>query len=255
MKIKYYLLLFILCLILIFCGCIKIGTLINLNKNGNGTIEVEMLMSKAVASMMKEKEEALKNPYTEEEFKKSAKNYGEVEFKSYKEISNEQYIGGICVYSFKDINKVNITPILQSNMQKGESDDKKPISFEFKKEEGISKLIIIKPEESKGNKDVKKEDVEKTKEQAELMKQLFKDMYISFKININGKIIKTDSTYVNENEITILEFDFNKIIADDAVFSKIAEASAESNEDIWNKLNGKDGIKYEEKNKVFVEFK
>lgn len=246
----------IVAMLFVFSGCMQVETVVNVDKNGSGTIDLKMVLSKKVAkslqSMSGENTDGeIKNQFTEDSFNKIAKVYGDgVVLRSYKEVNNDDYIGGTGVFVFEDINNLKITPMPEENQSKNGDDSY--YKFKYKKKGNKKYLTIITPA---GEEEETKSEEEKAKswEQAKLMKELLKNMYMSIKVNIDGKIVRANAKSVKKSEITLMAVDFNKILEDDKVFEGFI--TADNKTSAMKSLDKIDGIIYENKDKVEVVYK
>jgi hypothetical protein len=87
-----------------------------------------------------------------------------------------------------------------------------------------------------------------------MMKQMFKGMRILVAVDVEGKVVKTNSPYVEGNRVTIIDFDFEKLMENPNVpnLDPIFEGSLD---DARKALKGVKGIKMNVDPEVQVEFK
>lgn len=244
-------------------GCMRVETEINVNKDGSGTIDVTMLFASSmmmfINSMSEGKEEGETNPFSESKFKSMALNYGEdVELVDYEEVNDGKFVGGRGSFSFPDINAiaVKIVPDMEGD---GDADDE-PVLFEFSKKGRTSMLKIITPqggeEESGGDENGEEESGEgsgTTAEQMQMMKGFMTDMYIFFRVNVEGKIVKTNSMYADKSGVTIYEIDMNEILADEELFTAFTQA--DSNPELLRELDGSNGVVFEQNSEINITFR
>src|SRR6185436_3467425 len=90
-------------------------------------------------------------------------------------------------------------------------------------------------------------------EEMAMMKQMFKGMRILMAVDVEGKVVKTNSPYVEANRVTIIDFDFEKLLENPNLKSldPIFEGSLD---DARKSLKGVKGIKMQLDPEVNVEF-
>ncbi len=87
------------------------------------------------------------------------------------------------------------------------------------------------------------------------MKELFKDMGVKVSLEIEGTIIKTNATYRDKTELTLVELHFGKILENKEVFDKVSAAEPKTIEEMKELVKDLQGLKIEMNNPVVVEFK
>jgi hypothetical protein len=275
-----------LCAILSFVflfGCFQTDTVIHLKPDGSGFIEETFMLSNALLDSVQslsneltgDNSDAKNEGKTEskdpvqgmiEEARSRARQYGpDVEFVSATPVKTETLGGYRALYAFKDINTIRINQNPKDKTGKpGDGRDnsaKKEEVILFKLEKGpVSTLTVTMPR----NKEEKKARVRRDKEPikspadpqtAETMKELFKDMRVKISLEIDGTIIKTNATYRDKSELTLVELHFGKILENKEVFDKISAAEPKSIEEMKELVKDLQGIKIEMNNPVVVEFK
>lgn len=174
------------------------------------------------------------------------------------------------VYSFTDINTLSINqnpdenmPAMPSENAEKKQTKKEFITFKLQKDTktDLSTLTIINPQDSSGEKeDVKGEENpaaqgEMSPEMMEMFKQMFKDMRITVAVSVDGNVLKTDASYIDGSTVTLIDMDFNKIIANEDAFKKLTASDPQSVEQTKQLIQSIPGIKAELKDQVTVEFK
>jgi len=89
---------------------------------------------------------------------------------------------------------------------------------------------------------------QKTRVKKIMMKMMMKGLYVDVTLNVNGRIVKTNAPYVDGSRVTLMQLDFDKLLADDAALLKLSSAK-----DIKS-LAGVPGLKVVAEPKVTVEF-
>jgi|GEM_PF-3167753 len=250
-KIFKYSLYFLFLVIIIITGCGKFDTIININKDGTGSILVNVLFyndfielalaqgNVDIKSLSQEELDNKKNEVVDSMVKEYITslmsdefNQG-IKFESEERTSGDNYIGRIIKYTFDDINNVKMG-YLQDNLQNEES---VPVTFKLTKMGKKNKLSILIPE----IKDEKFKDDQLQNLLSDEIKVFLENTYLSFVFNIEGKIIKTNAKYYNDNSISLFKFDFNRFFSDPKYKDKIKKMiTSNKPKDVFNTIDGVD---------------
>jgi hypothetical protein len=85
-----------------------------------------------------------------------------------------------------------------------------------------------------------------------MVKQMMNGLRISISLQPAGRIVKTNSPYVNGQRVTLLEMDFGQLMSDEAMLQKLQAAG--SLEEAKTLLQGVKGLKINTDKEVSVEF-
>ncbi len=285
-NVKLLLILFIAAFIL--NGCFEVETVIKLNKNGSGTVEETVLVSQMMVQQMQQMAQGFGGEDTEEdnsnentmydidELKDAAIGKGVgVTYVSSEAIERDGKNGYKVIYRFKDINNLKLSDDPTSKMEMPsmgqETEEGEYLNFNFKKGSN-PELTVIFPD-AEGDSDGEEfEDYEEELDEedadmdmstmaemndgmAEMMKQMYSGMKFSTTIVFDGKITKTDASYVDGNTITLLEMDFDKIMENPKAFENLAGINATSPAAAKEAMKNLPGIKVEVSDKISIKFK
>ena len=195
------------------------------------------------------------------------KQYGpDVKFVSATPVKTETMSGYKAIYAFKDINtlRINQNPENKTGMPADGKDKSKKkeeiISFKFVKGP-VSTLTVTMPETGKDKKpadhvkqDLQKNTGESDPASAEMTKLIFKDMSIRLVLEIEGAIVKTNATYRDKSQLTLIDMHFGKIIENVKAFEKLNAMQPKTIEETKELLKGIEGLKIEMNNPVVVSF-
>jgi hypothetical protein len=81
-----------------------------------------------------------------------------------------------------------------------------------------------------------------------MMKVMMAGMFVDVSLDVDGRIVKTDAPYVQGSRVTLMQVDFDKLLADEASLMKLQKAT-----DI-KALAGVPGLKVLTTPNVSVEF-
>ena len=269
-------------LVAILFGCINIKTNIKLKKDGSGVIEQTFLLSNSVANMMNANQEAAKTDVLSDstptektpdlsvqmmdknKLAKYANEMGEgVALVSVSSLIEGEFSGYKAVYSFKDINKLKINQnpaeLMPSDASGGStttSTEKEFLTFAYV--QGVPNSLTINLPALNQSKAKKSDEQGQTEAMDEstvsMMKEIYKDMKISMQIEVPASILKSNVTYKTDTQVTLLDIDFNKILADDKSFNALVKGNAESIEDMKALVKNVKGLRMELQKSVYITF-
>ena len=196
----------------------------------------------------------------EKQLKKETASMGEgVTFISAKKVSTATGEGYTAVYAFTDINKLKVNPDPSSAAPKMIQDaqkkhgEKEVIDFRFTKG-SPAELVIVQSEPKLGKKNGEKKHKPSPTE-TQMMTQFFKDMKISIAVEVAGTITETNATNREGSRVTLMEMDFNKLLADPKKFEELIQNQPETLEEGKKILKGVPGVKIEMNQQVSIKFK
>lgn len=272
-KIKFLLAGFLLATLLV--GCLQVDTKVNLNKDGSGTIEETVVMKNAVIQMFKEFAVMFDSTKTEEfqmfkedELKTKAINYGEgVEYVSGEKFSIEGYEGYKVVYSFKDINKIKLSSSPDDKVPFGddmgtEVKEEKAVDdyLKFNFTKGNPSTLVIDFPKPQAETDSVVENTEAIQDSAfnddmtGKLTEMFDGLKMKLVINFNDDIDETDASFVDNNQVTVMQVDFSEILKHKDVIDKLEKSKPETMEQFHELVGDLEGIKVEFKDKITIKF-
>ena len=255
-------------------SCLQHETTINLQKDGSGTLIEEtrmsammLAMTSGIASSIEEgKEEAeadvpFKDLLSEERNKKRAKELGEgVTFVKAEPVTLGTHQGARITYRFDDINKLRISgddgmSKMNSEMEAPDDakDDRKHMVFNYK-----NGVLSIQPKlDEDGEKPADKNEApkEQTAQEMAMMKQMLTDMKVSMKLVIDSGIAETNASHHENNTITIMEMDMNKVLEKPENLKKLTDLDNESPAEAMKTMSQINGIKVETKPEITIKLK
>lgn len=255
--------------LLCFTGCLQVEKVITLHPDGSGTISETVVLSKASLEKLKtmlagfggDKAAAAKDfkLLDEAKLREAVGQMGEgVTFVSATPISSDAGEGFTATYAFTDINALKIDQNPSGSMPSpdaakpanGES-SKEPVTFKFHKGSPAELAITMPSPEFKPRKDqaAGAEDMV-----LKIMQQVFKDMKITLALRVVGTIQETNAEFHDDRQITLMEMDMNKILADPEKLNALAKADPRSLQEAKAVIRGIDGVKVEASPEVKVKF-
>ena len=256
-------------------GCITALTSIKLRPDGSGTIEQTLSMTTAAASQFAETTAGFSNDaagasknglpefLSEASMKEAATKFGEgVVFVSSKPIKTADRVGRIATYQFADITTLRIDQKPQTGGMPGASSSKgkEDMLFRFARQpSGTAQLTVVFPEgkleDARKKATTEGDGTSKSLEpaQLEMMKKLFDGLKVAIDVEVLGAIVKTSSPYVEGSRVTLLEMDFNQLLANQQLLSQIGEPG--SIEEAKQLLKDVKGFKINLDREVTIEFR
>jgi hypothetical protein len=225
-------------------GCINFETLVKVKADGSGTLVQKMTMSAETMEMMKAtkgegaKVEAGKPMALEakdiEQAKAEAAKLGEgVTFVKAEPVDTPEAKGILAVYSFKDVTRLKVSqkptsPGGPAPASSGKEVDE-TMKFGFAKAaNGNSVLTIAMPDMKAPPKDATSKAPAKAPETPPeamaMIKQMFKGLRIAIAVEPEGKVVSTNSPFVEGSRVTIMEMKFDSLIADEAKLKAFSDA-------------------------------
>jgi hypothetical protein len=260
-------------------GCLNSTTVINVKADGSGTIEQTLLMNKQAMAQLQQMTGALGQggapkkggPFDEQAMRNAASSMGEgVTFVSATPMNTADAEGTRAVYSFKDITKIrleqkpsspggNLTPVGIPSANAADN-----LLFRFAKTPAGNALVTVVFPEAKINEARKAAQAQQGQAPAgkpadpmqaaalAMMKPMLNGLKVSIVLQPAGRIVKTNSPFVQGQQVTLLEMDLGQLLADEAMLQKLQGAG--SLEDIKAMLKGVKGAKVNPDREVSVEF-
>ena len=218
-------------------ACLRSTTTIDLKADGSGTILQETAVSTQALGMLQGMAGANAQPgdkppqlFGEEQARKAATTMG-VTFVSGEPIKTGELEGYRARYSFTDISKVSVKMDQGADsLTAGGGDTRKPpFAFGFNRAPAASTLTIQMPEQTPGSAGgmplpgAATSDADKAQaaQALTMMKMMMRGLYVDVALNVDGRVIKTNAPYVEGSRVTLMQIDFDKLIADDAAMQKL----------------------------------
>jgi hypothetical protein len=240
--------------LLLCAGCFQGQRVITVNADGSGTIVDTLTFGEQLKAMMAASES--KGP-DKEKLQASAAAMGPgVSFVSQEKTPDG---GQKLAYAFKDISKIkiDISPGPDGGDKKGEKQDKsEPLSFRFARQGGKSVLTVVQPQPKKAEGQAKAPEGMQQMAMGmwTMMKGMMKGLKLKTVVEVNGKLARATSPYVQGSTVTLLEMDFDQITADDANFKKFTQAGEDPSVMNPKALQGIKGMKINPDPEVVIEF-
>jgi len=261
-----------LLLLFTLAGCLEIRTIVSVKPDGTGTVSEQMLMSKSAFGEMVLSDGDKKGQSGQlpgkEAFEKKSLGMGDgVHFVSVRPIATKTQAGYEAIYSFRDINLLQVNSAPDSggsadSTSKDQASKKKKQYIRFSLKEGSPAMLVIEMDQEtkpslSGSPDAvtPKQNAEQLKMATSIMKQFLKGMRVFMAIDVNGSILSTNATYRKEKRVTLMDVDFDKLLANPKKLASVAALGSDTSSEEMRKIVQKiPGIKLETQKEVEVRF-
>jgi hypothetical protein len=221
-------------------ACLRSTTVISVKPDGSGTIVQETGLSPQALGMLQaaaagsaDQKTVRPELFGEAQARKAAATMG-VQFVSGEPIKTAELEGYRARFAFDDVRKLkmkmnqNTTAGLE---QSTEADP--PFGFDFQRRGDASVLTITVPQQRPGEKGPlgkmpkmpEGADAAQNQQALSMMKLMMQGLFVDVSLDVDGRIVKTDAPHVEGSHVTLLQLDFNKLLADEAAFQKLEAAS------------------------------
>ena len=257
-------------------GCFQIDKNVQVKPDGSGTITETITMGSAMITQMKAMASGFGDAaggagakakgfelLDEAKLKEEAKKMGEgVTFVSAKKITAPEREGYTAIYAFTDINKLKLSTnppdIGGGDMKMTGKGESEPVTFALAKGK-TAELTVTTPAMKAPAKTREEAAADATQEAMNeamlpMMQQMFKDMRMTMSIEVIGKITATNAANKEGSKVTMLDVDFNKILADPAKMKAMTKIKDPNSAEAKAFLKTVPGVKVETTNPVKISF-
>jgi hypothetical protein len=231
----------------LFALALTSTTVVTIKPDGSGTIVQEnglspqaMGMMKSMAASQGAQTGGSPEIFGEAQARKTADSMG-VRFVSGEPIKTAQFEGYRANFAFDDVRKIqmklNEDPTGGALGSAGSSSTP-PFGFTFERNAASSLLTITLPQDklpgggplgAMGGKIPKSDaagaDAAQTAQMLSMMKVMMQGLFVDVSLNVDGRIVKTNAPHIEGNRLTLLQLDFDKLLADETAFQKLQSAS------------------------------
>jgi hypothetical protein len=235
--------------------------------NGSGTIVDTVTLGEQARSMLEAMSEMDKSTPAEKKAKAEAKlkERATAMGPGVSLVSYQASVKGGAekiTYAFTDVNKIRIDSSPDPSENDSKSEAKQPLTFRLEKKGGSNVLTVMgagpkpHPKKDTASPDSKEAAEAAAKMQAgamAMMKTMMKGLRMTTLVEVGGKLVKTSSPYVQGSTVTLLDVDFDQLVADEASFKKLNELGDPQSLDPAM-LKGLKGIKVQTTPETTIEF-
>jgi hypothetical protein len=271
--------LLLLFLALPLAGCISFDLLVKIRPDGSGTIvrtvvvrtdwieELGRTMKEAISESGGEVkiESKGKNDFdmfTEKEARDEAAKMGKgVRFVSAKPTKTAKGQGQIAIYAFDDVTKLSLSDEPPAPGMPVSGDDASKVGFVFSRKSGEgSRLAVrmpkndIKAEADKPDEKGEEAPAPSADDLAQARK-ILGGLRVAMAVEIEGKVLDVQGGWRDGNRVTLLEMDFDKLLADEKRLASFASKKAKSLEEAQADLKNVPGFRIPTGEEVVIRFR
>jgi hypothetical protein len=257
-------------LVLLLAGCVDSATRVVVKTDGSGTIEKTIVLSRRLPELMQGMgtrgdaasiEAGLLN---EAGLKAAAGRMGSgVSFVSAQKVSTDKGNGWRATYAFRDIAKVRISqnPAVDLTLPGTTGGatvtltDTDSYSFSFVKgSPAVLTVNLPKPDTAASSSPAQQPQVDDPG-MMESVRAIYEDMRIVLVVQAAGTITQTNAQFTSGADVTLLDMDFGKFLADDATWKKLTGMQGTSFAEVQGLVKALPGVKIEFQNPVKISFR
>ena len=212
-------------LAMLFSSCLEHKVTLTVNQDGSGTLEEKTIFGASMLAMMAQAPAEAGDPVAEtidrmaKAATTNAQKMGEgVTVLKAGALEGDQK-GVSVVYAFKDVNQLKYSfgsGMASMSPDGGDQSKDDPIDISYE-----NNLLTIKSPKPKGE-DLP--DEEPTDQDIAMAQQIMGDMKVSMDVVLPGGIEETNAKHVQDNTVTMMHMDMNKVLADPAKFKEMVKA-------------------------------
>lgn len=253
-------------------SCFQNETTLHLNKDGSGTIVEQTAFGPQALEMLGQLAQLggagggdpVGDLASAEKAKERAAKFGQgVTVERAEAFEKGGYKGGRITYRFEDINQLKFSPDAAAKnaipsipgAPVPQMEDPEPVVFRY---EG-GKLTVTLPDPANAEKPDGEPNLPAGRnigpDEEAMMKQMFADMKVSFKLVIEPGISGTDATHVEGNTIVLSEMELGKVLEKPGTIEKLSKLDRSKPGVVFDQLKGLDGVKVETKREFTVTVK
>jgi len=230
----------VLLLAAVSTGCLRSTTVVTLRPDGSGTIVQETGVSPQAMAMLKGMAQSGSGEpptglFDEAQAQKMADSMG-VRFLSGEPVKTAQLEGYRARFAFDDVQKLqmNMSQKAAAALGGGRADSAgdPPFGFGFERKGDSAVLTITMPEEKPsdlvglgGQMGGADASPEQNAQAIQMMKMMMQGLFVDISLEIDGRIIKTNAPHVEGSRLTLLQLDFDKLLADAASLERLQGAA------------------------------
>jgi len=213
-------------------GCLRSTTTITLKQDGSGTMDQEIGATPQALAMLRSLDSsggdkpANLQMFGPEQAEAAAKSMG-VRFLSGEPIKTAQSEGYRAHFAFDDVTKIRFDMIKTPASPEAEKSAAPPFGFGFTKGDATSVLTITMPDQQGGagtllNQLPGNGAQSKDNQQAfAMLLPMLRGLFVDVTLNLEGRVIKSNAPYVTGSQVTLLQFDFDKVSATEGAMQKL----------------------------------
>jgi hypothetical protein len=259
---------------ILLTGCLQSMALVKVNADGSGTIENQTLMTPAALAQMRQlaglfggTDAKPFDPFSEQQMRDLATQMGDgVTLLSTKPLKTASGEGREAIYGFRDITKVRVseTPASPGNTSvraggvsigAGQGG---AVTMDLTRTPGGNALLTLHASvdplsglvDQLGSATRRGSPV--PADQMLMMRQMLAGLRIALRVEPAGRLVRTNSSYVDGQTVTLFDVDVDALLNDEAAFTRLQNAKSAS--EAADALKNVPGIKINRESDITIEF-
>ncbi|MEO7274029.1 MAG: hypothetical protein ABIX28_16490 [Vicinamibacterales bacterium] len=221
----------ILLVVALTSGCLRSTTTITVKQDGSGTLDQEIGATPQALAMLRSfdsagggDQPANLQMFGPEQAESAAKSMG-VRFISGEPIKTGDSEGYRAHFAFDDVTTIKFD-MIKTPGPAAEKGGAPPFGFAFAKGDGSSVLTITMPDQQAGGGSLLSQlpgaGQSKDNQQAfAMLMPMLRGLFVDVTLNVEGRVIKSNAPYVTGSQVTLLQFDFDKVNATAGALQKL----------------------------------
>ncbi len=241
-------------------GCFQTSIVVHVKPDGSGTVQQTLTMTDATIEQLKAMAGAdagkQKGPHEIDEAKlkaQAAKMGDGVTFVSAKPIKAGGRQGFTATFAFEDIEDLKVTQTPDMGGGGGDA-AKSDVTFEFEEGDNAPSTLTIHIPQNKQEAAPAGSGPDGDEALA-MMQQILKDMHVTFTVEVQGAIQKTNASHRDGAKVTLLDLEFSKVLADPVKLKALSKTKDPTTDEAKALLKTIPGMKVETENPLTVQFK
>lgn len=226
-------------LALLSCSaCIRATTTITVRPDGSGIVDQEVTTNPQTLALLKSSGRSAGPAPSEifgpEQAQKVASTMN-VRFVSGEPIQNGDMQGYRAKYAFDDVSQIRVNlnqSASAASMNAGTNGTAPPFGFVLERRPQSSLLTITLPEQAPGAAggvpkmpELNSPDLQNNPQIMEMMKVMARGMFLDVSIVADGRVLQTNAPYVEGSRVTLLQLDFDKLLASEGALQKLQQVN------------------------------
>ena len=251
--------LFCAALALALSGCLEVDTKVLVNADGSGTVTERIVLKGPMALMMQQMSADASSVIDQQQVDKHAKELGRgVKVSSVKHLPKSEGIGALATFAFDDVNELQVepNPTARDGAQSAPAiaTSATPISFHFVHGSPAVLTVTVGGAGDAKPSPVPDANTDALQMAPKMVKQMLAGLRIAVAVGVSGEIIDTNATYRDGNNVTLMELDFDAILANPDGLKAMQSPAEATKRDLKAVLKAIPGVKVETQREVRIVF-
>jgi len=260
---------------ILLTGCLQSTTIVKVNADGSGTLDNQTLMTAAALAQVRQLSGVLGgsnakpfDPFSEEQARTFASQMGEgVTLLSSMPARTATAEGRASVFGFRDVTKLRVsqtpptpgdTSIRAGGLGLGGDQGSSMVTIEMTRTPAGNALLTLHtggdPLSALLNQvgSLNRGGGQLPPDQMAMIRQMLAGMHVALRVEPMGRLIRTNSPYVDGQTVTLFDFDVDTLLKDEEAFARLQSASTPA--ETTEALKRAPGVKIAAERDITIEF-